>query len=311
MGRDLFAAGDRFFLSLVEAGSEYVDADLRRVCLKGPDTTLRLARFVQPLLASVCLGYFARLREAGVKPDFVLGHSLGEITSLGAAGVVPLEDAVRIAAKRGALMDEAAEQCRGGMMAVMMVSREDVQRALEQFGAGDDIVLANDNAAHQVVVSGEIAAMDGFAEYIREKHQGKCRHLPIAGPWHSHCLDQAREKFREWVRLRGFSAPATALVMNATARCEDNPAVIKDRCTAQLTSPVYWRQSMATLAEEGVDTLIEIGPGRVLAGLARVNGFKRGNRVLTVGNLKGVETVSRLCAVQAPLSSAQLEGGGK
>ncbi|MBD3343699.1 MAG: acyltransferase domain-containing protein [Chitinivibrionales bacterium] len=295
MARDLFES-DPFFKSLIELGSDYCHEDLEKICLTGPEKTLRYARFLQPILAAVCFGYHKKLIDSGIKPDFVLGHSLGEITSLGAAGVLSYEDAVIVAAKRGELMDTAAAKCNGTMMAVLFVSLETVMEYIADMNDDGKIVLANDNAPNQVVLAGEIDALDAFAERIIQEKTGRCRKLPVAGPWHSNCMTEARVVFEEWVRPVIYQKPHTPLILNATGKEETDTDEIKYRNIWQLTRPVYWRESMERCRSLGVDTLIEIGPGRVLSGLARVNGFKKGSNVYTANTIRGIEQiVSAVC----------------
>ena len=118
-------------------------------------------------------------------PDVVLGHSLGEITSLAAAGVVSPQEALRIAAKRGELMDRVASGTRGGMLAVMFLSLDTVEKMLEEINEPDRLVLANDNAPGQVVLSGELELLDRIAHRLAEEKTGKCRNVQVVGPWHS------------------------------------------------------------------------------------------------------------------------------
>jgi [acyl-carrier-protein] S-malonyltransferase len=287
MARDLFR-DDEYFRSLVDYGSELAGDDLKRICMRGPEKVLMKSRFVQPLLASVSLGYLRRITEKGIRAEVVMGHSLGEITALGAAGVVSDKDTIAIATKRGILMDEAAVECEGGMMAVLFLPLKEVNELLAQINAPKKLVLANDNAPNQVVVSGEKAYLDALANKIHEKG-GKTRPLIVAGPWHSPYLHPARRVFEEWAEPMAFQVPHTPILLNATAKPEMHPTTIKHLVTWQLTSPVFFRESMQTLLAMGIDTLLEIGPGRVLSGLARVNGLKRSASVYNISDLRGVE----------------------
>ncbi len=286
MARDLFREDD-YFRGLVSFGSELTGEDLEQICMKGPERVLMKAFYLQPLLAAVSLGYLRHLRERGVEADYILGHSLGEITALGAAGIIGEEDTIRIAAKRGELMDEAAAACDGGMMAALFLPLERIERLLEQFGYPRECVLANDNAPNQVVISGENRLLDQFAEMVSNEG-GKCRKLFVSGPWHSPFLHDARRQFEDWAEPIRFLCPRTPIVLNATAKPETHTSTIKHLVTWQLTSPVFFRECLETLLRLGVTTMVEIGPGRVLSGLARVNGFKQG-ALYNVNNLRGVD----------------------
>ena len=291
MGQDLFRE-DLWFRSLIELGCDIVHEDLEKICLRGPETELIKAKVLQTLLVTVCLGYLRRLEEKGIKPDIVLGHSLGEITSLAASGVVSPEDALRIAAKRGELMDMVASTCNGGMLAVLFVSLENVKILLDRIGDPNRLVLANDNAPDQVVISGDMQLIEKFQSIITEERLGKFKRVPVIGPWHSPYMEQARGIFESWVEHVSFNAPSIPIVMNALARTEQNPRIIKHLVTYQLTSPVFWRESMLFLKTNGVDKIFEIGPGRVLSGLARVNGFKKETTIYNINNLNGVNIAS-------------------
>jgi len=288
MGRDLFqkSAG---FKSLVQCASDHTHEDCEQICLYGPDKKLLMARVLQPLLVAVSLGYFQCVKEQGIKADVVLGHSLGEITSLGACGTVTHEEAVAIAAKRGELMDEAASRCDGTMMAVLSLSAEKVQIVLAEMASADNIVFANDNAPSQIVVSGDKATLRKFSELVAHGKQGTCAMLQIAGPWHSPFMRFAQEHFEQWVQDITFNKPNLPLILNATGREESDADKIKQCIIRQLTHPVFWRQCMEELKTRGVDTILEIGPGRVLSGLVRANKFPRKTAIYNINNLRGLE----------------------
>lgn len=291
MGADLFEAS-AFFRSLVAIGSDMVHADLKKICLRGPERELIKPSRLQPLLAAVSLGYHRELVERGVEPDVILGHSLGEITSLGATGVVSPEETMRIAAYRGQLMDETAQRVSGGMMAILFISLDEIEKLLAELDAPDRIVLANDNAPDQVVLSGDNEILADVERIVLERAIGKCRRIGVIGPWHSHYMTDARHAYEEWAEGIAFSRPHTPFILNALAREERHPSTIKHLVTYQLTSPVYWRESMNRLHEMSINTIIEVGPGRVLSGLARVNGFRKGVELLNANNLRGIDTIA-------------------
>ena len=162
MGADLFKS-DTAFRSLVGLASEWVGEDLESICLRGPEKKLVRSKFLQPLLVAVSLGYLRHLTERGVNPDVVLGHSLGEITALAAAGIVTPEEAVRIAARRGVLMEGAARKTAGAMLAVILEDRAKLLAWLASPAASHRVVLANDNAPNQVVLAGERSALTACA----------------------------------------------------------------------------------------------------------------------------------------------------
>ncbi|MBN1307848.1 MAG: ACP S-malonyltransferase [Chitinispirillaceae bacterium] len=296
MGSDLLRH-DPFTRALFVDASDTVHEDLEKLCLHGPVRQLMHARFLQPALVSVCLGYWHRLVENGIRPDVVLGHSLGEITSLAAAGIVAPEVCLQIAIKRGELMDSVARNCKGGMLAILFVPLATVQRLIAEIGEGR-IVLANDNAPEQVVVSGESLFLDRIAAHIAREKLGKCRRVEVVGPWHSPFMDASRAVFETWVASIPFSVPNVPVVFNATAAPERDPLIIKQLISGQLNRPVFWRKCMESLKAIGVDTLYEIGPQRVLSGLARINGFRKGTAIHTVSGLRDIDRVTVLALVE-------------
>lgn len=239
------------------------------------------------------LGYLRHVAEKGIRPDAVLGHSLGEITSLAASGVISNEEAVAMAAKRGELMDEAAAQCKGGMMAVLFTPLEQVYELLAEMNAPEKIVLANDNAPNQVVVSGDMETLAAFSRLLAGRGIGKIKSIIVSGPWHSPYMAAAMEKFGAWVESIPFKAPSVALLLNGTGGFETDPVKIKDLITRQLVKPVFWRSCMETLLAMKADIFLEIGPQRILSGLLRVNGFPKRTTVYNVNNLTGLERASK------------------
>jgi [acyl-carrier-protein] S-malonyltransferase len=288
MGQDLFK-GDARFRTLVSLASDLTHEDLEKLCLRGPEKRLRKAQFLQPLLAAVSIGYLRHVREKGISPDAVLGHSLGEITSLAASGVIADEEAVIIAARRGEFMDDAASRCTGGMMAVLFTPMEKVQELLAAMNAPDKIVVANDNAPDQIVVSGDIQTMQAFSKRLAGLGIGKTKTILVSGPWHSPFMNHALAQFAAWVETIVFKPPAVPLLLNGTGRFENDPVKIKDLVTQQLVKPVLWRACMQTLLAKKADVFLEIGPQRVLSGLVRVNGFPKSTTVYNVNNLTGLE----------------------
>jgi [acyl-carrier-protein] S-malonyltransferase len=289
MGHDIFK-DDPFSRSLITLASDLAKEDLEKICLRGPEKVLLQARFLQPAMVAICLGYLNRLQNAGIHADVVLGHSLGEITSLAASGVVSFEDAIKIASKRGELMDKVASEVSGGMLAVMFMPLDLVESVLEELNEPECIVLANDNAPDQVVLSGRDELLQKFAELITQRRLGKSKKVPVNGPWHSPFMRNARVEFENWAEYYHFKKPSIPIVLNATAKTETHPSTIKHLVTWQLTSPVFWRESMDTLRSMDVDTLYEIGPGRVLSGIARVNGFKKETTIYNINNLRGIDS---------------------
>jgi [acyl-carrier-protein] S-malonyltransferase len=295
MGSDLFRS-DSAFRELIAVANELVGEDLEPICRRGPEKRLSRSRFLQPLLVAVSLGYFRRLNERGVQPDVVLGHSLGEITALAAAGMVAPEDAIRIAAKRGELMEEAADGLHGSMLAVTLEERSRLLAWLACAQAGSKVVLANDNAPTQIVLSGESAALGAAANFISSEKLGRCRPLTVAGPWHSPLMAETAARFDAWLRQLPLHPPRLRMLFNATAAQAEDPEEICALVSGQLAKPVRWAECMGVLRTMNPRRLFEVGPGRVLSALARANGFGETIQVLRVNDLRGVELAAQTVA---------------
>ena len=299
MGADLLRS-DEWVREQIRQNSDAIGEDLEQICLKGPERTLMRAAVVQPLITIVCLGYARRLAEAGLTPDLVAGHSLGEIPALAVAGVLTPEQAVTVASMRGILMDEAAAISPGSMTAVFLPLAE-VEALIGRLDMTGRIFIANDNAPTQVVVSGMTDALADFTRMANGERPGCCKTLRISGPWHTPLLQDACSRFEAWLEGIPFRAPRIPLIANATARAETDPAQWRHIAARQLIGRVHWRETMDELRARQVGGLIEIGPGRVLAGLARLNGF--GNET----DVRGVNSLRAIAQVRADYSA----GGGK
>ena len=286
MAADLFREDERF-RGLIAHAESLVGRELSTLCLRGPEKLLARTDLLQPLLVAVSLGYHRRLADRGITPDVVAGHSLGEITALAAAGVVPDETAVTLAAWRGELMQAAAVDLDGGMLAVVTDRREEF---LSWFAAAapPEVVVGSDNAPGQLVLSGRRQRLEELAGRIAGERLGRHRLLDVAGSWHGPWMAQARDHFGRRVGKVPFAPPRIPILLNATGRPEADPEEIRRQVVAAVAAPVRWREIMARLQEMGVTEVLEVGPGRVLSGLARQNGLPATTRILPVGSLRAV-----------------------
>ena len=290
MAADLFREDERF-RALIAHAETMVDRDLRTLCLRGPERLLAQTNLLQPLLVAVSLGYHRRLVDRGITPDVVAGHSLGEITALAAAGVVTDETAVTLAAWRGELMFEASVDLDGGMLAVVTDRREEF---LSWFAtaAPREVVVANDNAPGQLVLSGRRQSLEELARRISAEGLGRHRLLDVAGSWHGPWMAQSREHFGSRVGQIPFARPRIPILLNATGQPSIDPEEIRDRVVESIAAPVRWREAMERLRGMEVSSIFEVGPGRVLSGLARQNGFPAATWIFPVGSLRGVEAAA-------------------
>ena len=230
----------------------------------GDDLFERVAdgtRWAQPAIFCAALAGFDVLRDR-VEPDFMAGHSLGEIAALAAADALTAEDALRLVAARGRLMQEAAERSAdGGMVAVRARERRSVEAVARECG----LTVANDNAPDQLVLSGSDVDLEAAEERLREAGV-RAKRLPVAGAFHSPLMEPVVEPFRALVMETEVREPRVPVLSCVTAEPFDD---VRERLVQALTHPVRWLEVMRALEERGVTRFVETGPGRVLANLVR------------------------------------------
>ena len=273
MGRDLAEA-----FPLARAVFEEVDealGDSLSAIMWGEDAdALTLTTNAQPALMAVSVAV-ARVLEAeggfklADKAGFVAGHSLGEYSALTAAGSLHLADAARLLRLRGSSMQDAVPVGEGAMAAILGLDLDDVRAVAAEAAEGDVCEAANDNAPGQVVVSGAKAAVERALPIAKEKGAKRAMLLPVSAPFHCAMMQPAAEKMAEALAGTDIVAPSPALVANVKAEAATDPAEIRDLLVRQVTGSVRWRESVEWMAGQGVETLIELGAGKVLSGLAR------------------------------------------
>lgn len=272
MGREL---ADAF--AEARAVFEEVDAalgePLSRLMWEGPEETLTLTANAQPALMAVSMAAIRVLQARGLdlagKVAYVAGHSLGEYTALCAAGMFSLADTARLLRIRGNAMQAAVPVGEGAMAAILGLDQEAVEAACAEAGAGGVCQIANDNGGGQLVISGTKPAVEQAARICTERGAKRALMLPVSAPFHSALMAPAADAMRAALAEVDKRAPVVPLIANVTARPLDDPDEIARRLVEQVTGRVRWRESVEWLAAEGVETLYEIGTGKVLSGLAR------------------------------------------
>lgn len=244
--------------------------DLWDCVQNGTPEAINLTECTQPLLLSASVAIWRVWCEnGGAQPALLAGHSLGEWSALVCAGVVSFADAVALVRQRGKLMQEAVPAGQGAMAAIIGLA-DDAVLAACQSAAGAEIVTAvNFNSPGQVVIAGHAAAVDRAMAACKEAGAKRALALPVSAPFHTELMRPAAEGLAAWVEKIEFSAPEIAIVHNVHARTESDPATIKALMIEQIYSPVLWVDCVNSLANQGIDTLLECGPGKVLTGLAR------------------------------------------
>ena len=268
MGRSLFEQSAAARALYTEANA-VLGWDLAKICFEGPETELTQTKVCQPALFVHGLALLAALRElnklpAG-EPQFALGLSLGEVTAYCAAGVFDFATGLKVVAERGRLMQQACEQTTGGMAAIMGEERAKIYELCREF----DIEAANFNAPGQIIVSGEKSKIDTAVAAAKERGIKKVIPLNVAGAYHSRLMEPARVAFAAYLDTVSFAAPKFTVFTNTTGQAVSSPADIKAALVKQVVSSVLWEDCMRAAAAAGATEFWELGPGGVLAGLAR------------------------------------------
>ena len=230
---------------------------------------LNQTRYTQPCMVAFAAGLTAVLKEQGIVPSAAAGLSLGEYSALHAAGVFDAATAVKLVAFRGKAMEEAAAGRPSAMMAVLGLDRAPLQAACDQASALGCVVIANYNCPGQLVIGGEKAAVEQAATLAKEAGARRCLPLKVSGPFHSKLLTGAGEKLAgmlETVPVRNLQIP---YVCNLEARIVEDKEEVKPLLVGQISGPVRFRESILALADRGVDTFVEMGPGKTLNGFIR------------------------------------------
>jgi len=273
MGRDLagaFPVARETFQEIDEA----LQQNLSRLMFEGPEADLVLTENAQPALMAVSLAVMRVLeREAGLDlrrhAAFVAGHSLGEYSALAAARSFSLADAARLLKRRGLAMQRAVPVGTGAMAALIGLELDRVREVAEEAAEGQVCAVANDNGAGQVVVSGNKAAVERAAELAKAKGARHVVMLPVSAPFHCPLMAPAAREMEEALAQVRLNEPYVPLVANVTAAPVSDPDDIRRLLVEQVTGLVRWRESVLYMKDQGVDTFVEIGAGRVLSGLAK------------------------------------------
>jgi [acyl-carrier-protein] S-malonyltransferase len=266
MGKSLYA-GSPAARALYDEANRVLGWDLAQVSFEGPDAALTPTKVCQPALFVHGLALLAALREQGKVSEinYALGLSLGEVTAYAAAGVFDFTTGLRIVAERGRLMQLACEQTSGAMAAVIGEERTRVAELCRDF----DVEAANFNAPGQIIISGENLKIAAAVAGAKERGMKKVIPLNVAGAYHSRLMEPARVAFAAYLESVPFAAPKFTVFTNTTGHAIADPAAIKQALVKQVVSSVLWEDCMRQAAAAGASTFWELGPGGVLAGLAR------------------------------------------
>jgi [acyl-carrier-protein] S-malonyltransferase len=251
---------------LFERANEILDFSITDIMFKGTPEELKETKVTQPaiFLHSVIL---AKVLGDDFKPEMVAGHSLGELSALVANGVLTFEDGLRLVSKRALAMQKACEAQESTMAAVLGLEDAVVEETCAEIDGV--VVAANYNCPGQLVISGEIDAINKACEVLTEKGARRALVLPVGGAFHSPLMEPAREELAAAIEETTFSEPTCPVYQNVVAKAVTSPDEIKENLIAQLTAPVKWTQCIQAMIADGGTEFIEVGPGKVLQGLMR------------------------------------------
>ena len=264
MGRELAEAVPEA-MDVFTRGSEASGLDLVHLCFEAPESELVQTEVQQPALVATSLAVLEAIKARGIKPDFVVGHSVGEFAALAAAGALKVEEAIGLVRERGLAMAEAAKKNPGSMAAILGLDDEVVEWICRRIL---NVWPANYNCPGQIVVSGENPAVEEACQAAEEEGARRAVKLRVSGAFHSPLVARAADRLRPALERVKFSEPTAPFMSTVTARIEDakrmGPLLVD-----QLTAPVRFTQAAQELVREGVHTFVEVGPGNVLSGLVK------------------------------------------
>ena len=266
MGADLYEAYPAFRQVLDQA---QVDFDLKEVSFSDPQGVINQTQYTQPCMVAFAVGVTAILRELGLTPDYAAGLSLGEYSALQAAGVFTPSQAVELVAFRGKVMAQAAQGVDCGMTAVLGLEREKLQQACQQAAHLGVVEIANYNCPGQLVIGGHKAAVDEAARLAKELGARRCMPLKVSGPFHTSLMAPAGDALAQRLAGEELGEMAFPVLFNCLGREKGEEDTIPALLERQVQSSVYLEDTIRRMVELGVDTIVEIGPGKVLSGFVR------------------------------------------
>lgn len=287
MGRELY---DNFkcVKDTFDKADEVLDFKLTDMCF-GEDERLNETEYTQPALLTMSVALTRLMAEKGIKPDYVAGLSLGEYSAHVASGTFDFEEAVKLVRKRGKFMTEAVPKGVGAMCAVLNLDADKIQEACDEVSSIGRCMIANYNCPGQIVIAGDKAAVEKASEIVVEKGAKRAVMLNVSGPFHTSLLKPAAEKLNTELNTMDIKDMNIPVITNLTAQVVEDKSQVIDILTKQVMSPVKWEQSVRKMIELGVDTFVELGPGRTLSSFV-----KKVTRDVAVYNVEDLKTLDKL-----------------
>ena len=284
MGKDFYAYNP-LAAEIYDKASEILNIDMKALCFEENDL-LDQTEYTQAAMVTTCLAMTAVLEEAGLNPDVTAGLSLGEYCAIAAAGGMTTEDAIRLVRKRGILMQNTVPKGEGAMAAVIGAETELIEKCLAPI---EDVSIANYNCPGQIVITGRKAAVEQAVEALKAAGVRRCVMLNVSGPFHSPMMIPAGEALDQEMADMQWSELKIPYVTNVTAEYVTDVHETRALLAKQVASSVRWQASMERMIADGVDTFVEIGPGKTLAGFMRK--INRNAKVYTVNTVEDAQKV--------------------
>lgn len=264
MGKDLYESFEAA-KNVFDTANKTLNKSITTICFEGPEEDLKQTVNTQPSIVTMSIAAMETLKsELGIKPDFVAGHSLGEYCAMYAAGVMSLENTLRAIQKRADLMGATKG---GSMAAVLNASEEQLKQGLEEGSKVGYVDVANYNSPAQVVITGADNAVKAASDWLLANGVRRVVPLPVSGAFHSKFMENAGNEFESFISNFELNDATIPVITNVDAEVTTSSEDFKAKMPRQIYSSVHWTQTIQRMVEEGVDTFIEIGPGKVLAGL--------------------------------------------
>jgi [acyl-carrier-protein] S-malonyltransferase len=284
--------------AVFEEADKALGFSISQMCFAGTEDELKLTANTQPAILTCSVAVYQVLAEKGMVPDYVAGHSLGEYSALVAAGALKFADAVQLVRKRGKYMQEAVPAGAGAMAAIMGLSPAVVTDACKRAANGEVCAPANLNSTEQTVISGHAGAVKRAVEMASQLGAKRAVILAVSAPFHSALMMPAQERLETDLRATQFSDLQVPLVTNVDADTTKSGKEAREALVRQVSMPVRWEESVRLLIDEGVNTFVEVGPGRVLTGLLRQ--IERSVAALNVEDEKSLAaTIEKIAGAQA------------
>ncbi|WP_352419979.1 ACP S-malonyltransferase [Proteiniborus sp.] len=292
MGKEI---ADRFTIAsnIFEISREILKLDIKKLCFDGPDEELMKTEFTQPAILATSIAILKVIEEYGISADVCAGLSLGEYSALVYSGALDFEDAIGLVRKRGKFMQEAVPEGKGTMAAILGLDKDTIANIIEQASEKGVIEGANYNCPGQVVLSGEVKAIIEACDIAKAKGAKKAIPLPVSAPFHCSMLFDAGERLSYELNEIKINEPLKEVISNVTGDYIRSSAEIKELLIHQVSMPVLWEQSVERMLIDGVDTFIEIGPGKSSIGFVKRIG-KNCNKGLNLYNVENIETLENL-----------------